>query len=370
MVALGFPGSKPRDGDARFDGMPRTGPMLDRFGRRATDLRISLTDRCNLRCTYCMPEEGMQWLPGEDLLTVEEIVRLVRIAVTKLHVAEVRFTGGEPLLHKDLPTILRLCSALRPRAELSITTNGLGLRQKAQMLADCGLDRLNVSLDAADPVSYAESTRRDRFHDVLAGLAAASAAGLRPIKVNAVLTRRARPSGQGGADSKDWRAVAVELLELCLAQGFELRFIEQMPLDAGRSWSRAEMIRADEIVDALGRHRSLTPDRAPRGSAPASRWLVDGGPARVGVIASVTKPFCADCDRTRVTADGQVRNCLFAAEETDLRAVLRSSELAEQDGDAAVELLWRQATWMKRAGHGMDEPWFEQPERPMSAIGG
>jgi cyclic pyranopterin phosphate synthase len=370
VVALGFPGSKPRDGDSGFDGMPRTGPMLDRFGRRATDLRISLTDRCNLRCTYCMPEQGMQWLPGEDLLTADEIVRLVRIAVTELHVAEVRFTGGEPLLHKDLPKILRLCSALRPRAEFSITTNGLGLRQKAQMLADSGLDRLNVSLDAADPITYAQSTRRDRFHDVLAGLAAASAAGLHPIKVNAVLTRRTGSAGQDGARGKDWREVAAELLELSLAQGYELRFIEQMPLDAGRSWSRAEMITADEILGVLGRRHSLTPDRAPRGSAPASRWLVDGGPARVGVIASVTKPFCADCDRTRVTADGQVRNCLFAAEETDLRSLLRSPGFAGEDGDQALALRWRQAMWVKRAGHGMDDPWFEQPERPMSAIGG
>ena len=360
-VALGLPRSQPRSGEAAFAGMPTSGPMLDRFGRAATDLRISLTDRCNLRCTYCMPEEGLQWLPDHDLLSAEEIVRLVRIAVTRLHVAEVRFTGGEPLLRRELPEILRAASALRPRPELSLTTNALGLRQKARLLADCGLDRLNVSLDAADPATYAESTRRNRFDDVIAGLAAAAAAGLRPIKVNAVLTRRA---------GKHWGQVAVELLDLCLAEGYELRFIEQMPLDAGRSWSREEMVTADEILDALSRRHSLSPDPAPRGSAPANRWLVDGGPAGVGVIASVTKPFCADCDRTRITADGQVRKCLFATEETDLRALLRAPERPGADRDEALALRWRQAMWTKRAGHGMDEPWFQQPERPMSAIGG
>ncbi|MGL6235037.1 MAG: GTP 3',8-cyclase MoaA [Segniliparus sp.] len=364
VVALGLPRSQPGAGETGFAGMPTTGPMLDRFGRAATDLRVSLTDRCNLRCTYCMPEEGMSWLPDDDLLAAEEISRLVRVAVTRLHVAEVRFTGGEPLLRRELPEILRAAAALRPRPELSLTTNGLGLKQKARLLADCGLDRLNVSLDAADPATYAESTRRDRFADVIAGLAAASAAGLRPVKVNAVLTRR------GSSGGKDWRDVAAELLDLCLASGYELRFIEQMPLDAGRSWTRAEMITADEILEALGSRHRLSPDPAPRGSAPAGRWLVDGGPASVGVIASVTKPFCADCDRTRITADGQVRNCLFAAEETDLRALLRSPGLDEEALDEALALRWRQAMWTKRTGHGMDDPWFQQPERPMSAIGG
>lgn len=367
VIALGLPRSQPGPAEAGFAGMPTTGPMLDRFGRAATDLRVSLTDRCNLRCTYCMPEEGLPWLSDDRLLTAEEISRLVRIAVTQLHVAEVRFTGGEPLLRKELPEILRAAAALRPRPELSLTTNALGLKQKARLLAESGLDRLNVSLDAADPQTYAESTRRDRFPDVIAGLAAAAAAGLRPVKVNAVLTRSPE---RAGPPRKDWQSVAAELLDFCLAAGYELRFIEQMPLDAGRSWSREEMVRADEILEALSRRHSLSPDPAPRGSAPASTWLVDGGPASVGVIASVTKPFCADCDRTRITADGQVRNCLFATDETDLRALLREPGLDEEARDAALALRWRQAMWTKRTGHGMDDPQFQQPERPMSAIGG
>ncbi|GAB2746376.1 GTP 3',8-cyclase MoaA [Kitasatospora kifunensis] len=328
--------------------------LLDTFGRRAVDLRVSLTDRCNLRCTYCMPEEGMTWLAKSTLLTDDEVVRLVRIAVTRLGVREVRFTGGEPLLRPGLVGIVAACALLDPRPELSLTTNGIGLARTASALRAAGLDRVNVSLDTLDPQTFQRISRRDRHHDVLAGLDAAGAAGLSPIKVNAVLMR--------GLNDHE----APDLLGWCLARGYELRFIEQMPLDPQHGWDRATMVTAAEILDRLQPRFTLTPEPpGRRGSAPAERWLVDGGPARVGVIASVTRPFCRACDRTRLTADGQVRTCLFATEESDLRTALRAGA-----SDAELSGLWRAAMWGKKAGGGIGEPQFRQPERPMSAIGG
>nr|WP_202446949.1 GTP 3',8-cyclase MoaA [Streptomyces sp. SID5468] len=328
--------------------------MLDTYGRVATDLRVSLTDRCNLRCTYCMPEEGLQWLAKPDLLTDDEIVRLVGVAVTRLGVTEVRFTGGEPLLRPGLVDIVARCAALAPRPRISLTTNGIGLARTAEALRDAGLDRVNVSLDTLRPDVFATLTRRKRHHDVLAGLAAARAVGLTPVKVNAVLMR--------GVNDDE----AADLLAWALAEDYELRFIEQMPLDAQHGWQRSDMVTAEEILARLTARFSLTPEASDdRGSAPAERWLVDGGPARVGVIASVTRPFCRACDRTRLTADGQVRNCLFAREESDLRTALRSGA-----SDERVAELWRAAMWGKKAGSGLDDPSFLQPQRPMSAIGG
>ncbi|GAB2623483.1 GTP 3',8-cyclase MoaA [Streptomyces capparidis] len=336
-----------------------TGPevdtvLLDTYGRVATDLRVSLTDRCNLRCTYCMPEEGLAWLAKPDLLTDEEIVRLVGIAVTELGVREVRFTGGEPLLRPGLVGIVAACAGLRPRPKLSLTTNGIGLARVAGALRDAGLDRVNVSLDTLRPDVFATLTRRKRHHDVLAGLEAARAAGLTPVKVNAVLMR--------GVNDDE----APDLLAWAVAEGFELRFIEQMPLDAQHGWQREDMVTAEEILASLSTRFELTPESGgDRGSAPAERWLVDGGPAKVGVIASVTRPFCRACDRTRLTADGQVRTCLFAREESDLRGSLRAGA-----SDADIAELWRKAMWGKKAGSGLDDPSFLQPDRPMSAIGG
>src|SRR5215467_9643422 len=241
--------------------------LSDSFGRIATDLRVSLTDRCNLRCAYCMPPEGLDWLPAPEQLTDDEVVRLIGIGVTR--------TAGP--------------------------------------LRAAGLDRVNVSLDTLRPETFRKLARRDRLPDVLEGLAAAAGAGLTPVKVNAVLMR----------DLNDDEAVP--LLRFCLDHGYELRFIEQMPLDAQHGWDRAEMVTAQEILTALGREFTLTPDDPrQRGSAPAEAFLVDGGPARVGVIASVTRPFCGTCDRVRLTADGQVRNCLFARTESDLRGPLRA----------------------------------------------
>ncbi|MCQ8194831.1 GTP 3',8-cyclase MoaA [Streptomyces rugosispiralis] len=328
--------------------------LIDTYGRVATDLRVSLTDRCNLRCTYCMPEEGLQWLAKPDLLTDDEIVRLIRIAVTELGVTEVRFTGGEPLLRPGLVGIVERCADLDPRPRMSLTTNGIGLQRTAQALRDAGLDRVNVSLDTLRPEVFQAITRRKRHDDVLRGLDAAHTAGLTPVKVNAVL--------MPGLNDDE----APELLAWALEKGFELRFIEQMPLDPQHGWKRDGMITAGDILASLRTRFTLTSEgEDERGSAPAERWLVDGGPARVGVIASVTRPFCRACDRTRLTADGQVRTCLFAREESDLRGALRSGAPDEE-----IARLWRLAMWGKKAGSGLDDPSFLQPDRPMSAIGG
>ncbi|WP_319459256.1 GTP 3',8-cyclase MoaA [Micromonospora sp. RTP1Z1] len=329
------------------------GVLVDRYGRVARDLRVSLTDKCNLRCTYCMPAEGLPWLAGPQLLSDEEIVRLVRIAVQELGVTEVRFTGGEPLIRPGLVGIVAAVAALEPRPRISLTTNGIGLARLAPSLRAAGLDRVNVSLDTLDRARFAELTRRDRLDDVIAGLAGAATAGLTPVKINSVLMR--------GVNDDD----APELLRFALDHGYELRFIEQMPLDAQHGWDRTTMVTADEILASLAREFALTPDPAERGAAPAETWLVGGGPAKVGVIGSVTRPFCGDCDRTRLTADGQVRACLFATEESDLRGALRDGA-----DDAELARRWRTAMWGKRAGHGIDDPTFLQPVRPMSAIGG
>ncbi|MGN6574069.1 MAG: GTP 3',8-cyclase MoaA [Nocardioides sp.] len=327
--------------------------LVDRYGRTATDLRVSLTDRCNLRCSYCMPAEGLDWLPNDDVLTDDEVVRLIGIAVTLLGVREVRFTGGEPLVRRGLVDIVRRTTALAPRPETSVTTNALGLEKLAPALAEAGLDRVNVSLDTVRRDDFLTITRRDRLDDVVAGLEAAKAAGLGPVKVNAVLLR-------GVNDDQ-----APELLQWCMDRGYELRFIEQMPLDAQHGWRRDTMVTAEQILASLQEAFTLEPAEEPRGSAPAELFRVDGGPHTVGVIASVTRPFCGDCDRVRLTADGQIRNCLFAREESDLRTALRAGaddeELAER---------WRVAMYGKLPGHGIDDIEFLQPSRSMSAIGG
>jgi cyclic pyranopterin phosphate synthase len=332
--------------------------LADRFGRVATDLRVSLTDRCNLRCTYCMPEEGLAWMPREQQLTDDEVSRLIRIAVEQLGVTDVRFTGGEPMIRRGLTGIITAAAALKPRPKLSITTNGIGLDRLAGPLRDAGLDRVNVSLDTLSPARFLKLTHRDRHADVLKGLAGAAQAGLTPVKINTVLMR--------GVNDDE----APELLRFALDHGYQLRFIEQMPLDAQHQWDRHEMVTAEAILASLEPY-GLQPDSVSRGTAPAETWLVPGyvdaagNPARVGVIGSVTRPFCGDCDRTRLTADGQVRNCLFATEESDLRALLRSGR-----PDEDIAKAWQVAMWGKRAGHGIDDPSFLQPVRPMSAIGG
>jgi cyclic pyranopterin phosphate synthase len=357
ISALGLPEVRRQADDPVGDEMPVSGPLIDTFGRIATDLRVSLTDRCNLRCTYCMPAEGLDWLTGEALLRPDELARLLRVAVTRLGITSVRFTGGEPLLARHLEDMVAAAAALRPRPEISLTTNGVGLDRRAAALAEAGLDRVNVSLDTVDRAHFAAITRRDRLSDVLAGLAAAQQAGIEPVKVNAVL------------DAVTGRDDVVELLRFCLDHGYQLRVIEQMPLDAGHRWRRGDVLSAEDVVAALQAHFRMRPDPAPRGSAPAALWLVDRGPGtpagKVGVIASVSRPFCSACDRVRLTADGQLRNCLFATRESDLRGLLRVGA-----DDDAIELAWRVALWAKKAGHGINDPGFVQPDRPMSSIGG
>jgi GTP 3',8-cyclase len=328
--------------------------LADSHGRVATDLRVSVTDRCNLRCAYCMPAEGLDWLPKPELLTDDEMVRLIQIGVERLGITEIRFTGGEPLLRRGLAGIVARAAALRPRPEISLTTNGIGLDRLAGPLHAAGLDRVNVSLDTLRPETFATLARRDRLADVLAGLTAAAATGLAPVKVNSVLMR--------GINDDE----AVPLTRFCLERGYQLRFIEQMPLDAQHGWRREGMVTADEILADLSAEFWLTPDDPDaRGSAPAEAFLVDGGPARIGVIGSVTRPFCGSCDRVRLTADGQVRNCLFARTESDLRGPMRDGA-----SDADLAELWRRAVASKLPGHGINDPGFLQPARPMSAIGG
>ncbi len=366
-VVLGMPAIRGASGLPSTAGRPDDARLVDRFGRHGTDLRVSLTDRCNLRCTYCMPPEGLDWMADEKILSDQEIIRLITVAVERLGVEEVRFTGGEPLLRKGLEKILAATTALRTHGgavpQTALTTNGLGLERRAKGLVEAGLHRINVSLDTLDRARFTRLTHRDRLDDVLAGLRGAVQAGLTPVKVNAVLMR--------GVNDDE----AVPLLRWALAHGYELRFIEQMPLDAQGSWERTDMVTAAQILAALRCEFDLTPTgAAARGAAPAETWLVDGGGpadgpsrgrARVGIVASVTRPFCGDCDRTRLTADGQIRNCLFAKGETDLRGLLRGGADDETLADA-----WRAAMWAKEAGHGINDPSFLQPDRPMSAIGG
>jgi cyclic pyranopterin phosphate synthase len=372
-VLLGLPGLKKdrstpsgaRPGGSDQSGAPRPADsrLIDTFGRVATDLRVSLTDKCSLRCSYCMPPEGLDWLPTDQALTDAEVIRLITIAVQRLGIEEVRFTGGEPLLRRGLEKIVEASSGLHTatgaRVVTALTTNGIGLAKRAEGLRAAGLNRVNVSLDTLQRDRFLKITHRDRLKDVLAGLAAAAEAGLGPIKVNTVLL-------PGVNDDEP-----VALLAWALEHGYELRFIEQMPLDAQGAWVRERMVTAEQILTALAAEFELTgTDPARRGAAPAQTWFVgppvEGRPRpRVGIVASVSRPFCGDCDRTRLTADGQIRDCLFARGETDLRDLLRSGA----DDDALAEV-WRTAMWGKQPGHGINDPSFLQPDRPMSAIGG
>lgn len=335
-------------------------PLQDAFGRTATDLRVSVTDRCDLRCRYCMPADGLAWLPSRTLLTDDEVVRLVRIAVEHLGITRVRFTGGEPLLRPGLAGIVAATSALRTsggeRVETSLTTNGVRLAAQAPTLAEAGLSRVNVSLDSLDPERYAALARRPRLPDVLRGLAAAHEAGLRPVKVNTVVLR----------DTNE--ADIVPLADFCLRNGYQLRFIEEMPIGPADGWSPLTMVPAGEILTALAAHFDMQPV-ARTGSAPATTWSVaasDHHPGgTIGVIASVSVPFCASCDRTRLTADGCLRTCLFSDTESDLRTPLRAGAT---DGEIAG--LWADAHRRKWRGHAIGSSGFQAPGRTMSAIGG
>lgn len=330
--------------------------LIDSYGRVHRDLRVSLTDRCNLRCTYCMPAEFNAWLPGENLLSTDELLTVIGVAVNS-GINEVRLTGGEPLLRPDIVDIVSKISKLENAPKLSLTTNGIRLAELAQSLKDAGLSRINVSLDTLRPDRFNAMTHRDRFDDVIKGLKAAKVSDLSPIKINTVL--------MPGINTDE----AIDLVQWAMVEGYKLRFIEQMPLDAGGIWTRQNMVTADEIFENLSEKFELTPVPG-RGSAPAEEFLIDRGPHTVGIIASVTRPFCGDCDRLRLTSDGQIRSCLFSRTETDLRSILRSKELSKPQIQEAISKMFVKTVDEKLPGHGINNPDFVAPSRPMSAIGG
>jgi len=337
--------------------------LIDPYGRTVRDLRISITDRCNFRCTYCMPEEGMKWLPREEVLTYEELARVASICVGHFGVDGIRLTGGEPTMRAHLPILVQKLAVLQvpadassPRAgkpiDLAITTNGATLRLIAQELRNAGLARINISLDTLKKDRFFEMTRRDELEHVLDGIDAAIDAGFSPVKINAVVQR--------GINDDE----IVDLATFGRDKGIEVRFIEFMPLDASGTWENAKVFSQEEIVAAISKVYPLELMPA-RGAAPADRWRYLDGKGTVGVIPTVTKPFCGDCDRVRLTADGQFRTCLFATNEFDLRVMLRNGA----DDDAIAAEIQR-AVGTKWAGHNIGNITFVRPRRSMSQIGG
>ena len=341
------------DGPTRPAGlreMPTDGPLVDRFGRVHDDLRISVTDRCNLRCTYCMPETGMQFLPRSELLSLDEVVRVARVA-RSLGVTSVRLTGGEPLLRRGLVGLVGRLSALG-FSDLALTTNGMLLAGQADGLAAAGLRRINISCDSLRPDRFPAIRRRGDLATVLAAMDAAEEVGLTPVKVNVVLVR-----GQNEDEILDFAAFARSTDRI-------VRFIEFMPLDADGRWDRSQLVSGSEVVGRISAQWPLVPV-GPDGPAPAERFRFADGRGEIGLVSSVTRPFCGTCNRLRLTADGAVRNCLFAHHERGVRDLLRSGGT---DAELAVEL--RAAVWDKRPGHGINEPGFLRPARSMSMIGG
>ena len=330
---------------------PTDGPLIDAFGRIADDLRISVTDRCNFRCTYCMPAEGLQWLPKEEILTFEELTRLLALFV-RLGVRGLKVTGGEPTVRADLPKLVEMFRSVGPELDISITTNGLLLDRLAAPLAAAGVDRATVSCDSLLQHRFAEMTRRDALDKVLAGIRAAEAASLVPIKINTVVI--------GGTNDDE----VVDFARWARETGYEVRFIEYMPLDAQHAWERAKVVPGAAILEAIDAVFPLAARH--HATEPATTYgFADDAPGTVGVIASVTEPFCDTCNRLRLTAEGQFRTCLFALDETDLRGPMRDGA-----SDDELEGLIRAAVWAKWSGHRVNHPDFVQPERSMSAIGG
>ena len=330
--------------------------LVDSFGRVVRDLRISVTDRCNFRCTYCMPAEGMTWLDRSEVLTYEEIERVARICVEKFGVDSLRLTGGEPTVRAHLPQLISKLAALRlpdgTKPDIALTTNGATLRNIALELRNAGLDRINVSLDSLKPERFFAMTRRDELHNVLAGIAEAQIAGFSPMKVNAVVER--------GANDDE----ILDLVRYGRDNNVEVRFIEFMPLDATNEWERNKVVSQDEIVATIAAEFPLELMPA-RGAAPADRWRFLDGKGTVGVIPSVTHPFCGDCDRVRLTSDGQFRTCLFATDESDIRTLLRNGGTDEE-----IAELIQVAVGAKWAGHQINQVNFIRPNRSMSQIGG
>jgi len=341
--------------------MSAPAPLIDPFGRTVRDLRISVTDRCNFRCTYCMPEEGMKWLDRSEVLTFEEIQRFVRICVEKFDVDGIRLTGGEPTVRAHLPVLVEKLAQLKrangATPDIALTTNGSTLRNVADELFAAGVKRINISLDTLKRDRFLAMTRRDELDNVLQGIDAAKRAGFNPVKINAVVER--------GANDDE----IVDLARFGREQGVEMRFIEFMPLDAEQGWSSNKVVSQDEIIERIATVFPLE-QLAQRGAAPADRWrYLDMEPntngSTVGVIPSVTKPFCGDCDRVRLTAEGQFRTCLFATREFDMRNLLRNGA---SDDDIANEI--RSAVGTKWAGHQIGQVNFVRPARTMSQIGG
>lgn len=324
-------------------------PLVDPHGRVVRDLRLSVTDRCNFRCTYCMPQEGMTWLDRSEVLSFEEIERVARVCVERFGLSSIRLTGGEPLVRAHLPVLVERLAALG--VELSMTTNASTLASSAHALRRAGLGRVNISLDSLRPERVAAITRRNSLEAVLAGIDAALDAGLAPVKLNCVLV--------GGVNDDE----IVDFAAFGRAKGVEVRFIEWMPLDGDGRWSGDRVVPARQVIDAIAAHWPLVP--APRGSSPAERWDYRDGKGRVGVVGSVSEPFCGSCDRIRLTADGKLRNCLFAVREADLRGLLRGGG-SDDDLAAAVEA----EVGRKWAGHAIGKVHFLRPERSMSQIGG
>jgi cyclic pyranopterin phosphate synthase len=331
--------------------MPLEGPLVDTFGRVGDDLRISVTDRCNFRCTYCMPLEGLAWLPKHEILSFEELTRLLATFV-RLGVRSLKVTGGEPLVRADLPVLIRMFREVGPELDISLTTNGVLLERLAEPLADAGVDRATISCDSLLRHRFAEMTRRDALDAVLAGMRAADAAGMSPIKVNCVVI--------GGTNDEELVGFAAWARET----GYEVRFIEYMPLDAQHAWEREKVVPARRILDEI--HAVFPLEAEGREHEPATTFrFADGAPGRIGVIASVSEPFCDTCNRLRLTAEGMFRACLFALDETDLRGPLRAGA-----SDAELERLIREGLWSKWSGHRINDPDFVQPARSMSMIGG
>ena len=333
-----------------------TEPLVDSYGRIHRDLRISVTDRCNFRCTYCMPEEGMQWLPRSELLTFEEIERITRVCAERFNVDSVRLTGGEPTLRAHLPALVERVAALRTGdgrpVEIALTTNGATLRNHADDLVAAGLRRVNISLDTLRRDRFVELTRRDQLDRVLDGIAAAQEAGLDPVKINAVVMR--------GVNDDE----VVDLAAFGREQGVTVRFIEWMPLDADQRWDAGAVVSQAEIVAAIDAVHPLDPIQ--RGHEPAERFAYRDGRGEVGVIPSVTRPFCGNCDRVRLTAEGELRSCLFSVDEVDLRALVRDPAAGDDDLAAAVA----RCVAGKWAGHMIGQVTFVRPRRSMSQIGG
>jgi len=328
-------------------------PLVDRFGRVHTNLRISVTDRCNIRCFYCMPAENVQFMDRGHLLTFEEIERFVRVAVP-LGLRKIRLTGGEPLVRRDLHHLVALLAAIPEIEDIGLTTNGLLLADQAQALFDAGLRRVNVSLDALDPVKFQQITRRSGYEQVLAGIREAQRVGFAPVKINAVAIR--------GITEEE----LVPFAQLARDTGVEIRFIEFMPLDAEGQWGRDRVLFGQEIIDLLSREvLPLVPVGQQDPHAPATEFEFADGRGRIGIIASVSQPFCGNCDRFRVTADGKLRNCLFSHDETDVRAMLRGGS-PDQEIAAAIEA----SIAAKNEGHEINSARFVQPQRPMYSIGG